>query len=449
MEGYLTNYCYNPIAGIPGTSLNVLGVWMSGTNAISDTWTSTIPANVLAYDDFCRTNPNIVSIFADPYPLVSQAFINSNSVPRYSIDSLHFNDPTNGNAAYQMVFGEFYRKFFGYNPFLIAGIFEPTTSWQSVSADNQGDLNIPGIAYGNGAGLTNVIGTNVTGLVLPVNSFYTITNGIIVTNAGVATIITSNSVSAGAFQMGNNTTSGLVAHNGNSVICFDGTYYPSQGKTNQYLISPSGSVWWVCNTNITSPLASLYGQMDSASGLQVMDTNGNMTPLTVVSSNFTATANTPGFIGNGSGLTNLPVPVETLQMASTTVTLGGNSATFFSTPGTAANTTASKNFMLIVTPPPFTISNWTFLAVGSTSMSNNWGFELYSNGVPDAQMFLTLLTNAVGAPTYSMTNDNTQFIHVTASQTVTNIQWTGMLTNFGATTGTLIVPSVKAKIYPF
>ena len=36
-----------------------------------------------------------------------------------------------------------------------------------------------------------------------------------------------------------------------------------------------------------------------------MDTNGNMTPLTVTSSNFTATANGPGFTGNGSGLTNL------------------------------------------------------------------------------------------------------------------------------------------------
>jgi len=79
--------------------------------------------------------------------------------------------------------------------------------------------------------------------------------------------------------------SGAGTHN--PIMLGDGTYYPNQNKTNQYIISPSGSFWWACNTNTPSAIADTSGNMHAANTSLTIDTNGLYNQVTnYVAANF-------------------------------------------------------------------------------------------------------------------------------------------------------------------
>jgi hypothetical protein len=118
MIASLTNFFYNPISGIPGCELEVLGSWQTWTNASVEAQNSATLAVLLAYDWFCATNKNVVAHYGDAMTLINQNQMDTNRVGASSLEGVHFNNPTNGTPAYAMAFGAWLKPYYGFNPYL-------------------------------------------------------------------------------------------------------------------------------------------------------------------------------------------------------------------------------------------------------------------------------------------------------------------------------------------
>ena len=113
-------------------------------------------------------------------------------------------------AARNMVYGEMYRKFYGYNPYLLPGVFEPIVGPLSVAADNAGNQNVPGSLSVGGTIFAN--GSGITAFSMTVNSnawnLVTATNGManfawrfnVLSNATPVNIWNSNGVAFVYYQ---------------------------------------------------------------------------------------------------------------------------------------------------------------------------------------------------------------------------------------------------------
>ena len=157
----ISNYFYLPFAKVAGYYLDVWDVWQVGTNSSSNvTWSLTIQTNIANYDLMAWTNRTWIRNVYPCSAVVPQFMLNSNNVPRYSTDSLHFADPTNGIAAYSSLAGLYISLV--NNPFTVPG--------QPLNTAQDGTL------------ITNLQSSALVGL-LPTN---TIPNGVLTTNGAAS-----------------------------------------------------------------------------------------------------------------------------------------------------------------------------------------------------------------------------------------------------------------------
>ena len=198
----------------------------------------------------------------------------------------------------------------------------------------------------------------------------------------------------------------------------------------------------VIASNIISAGNGFYGDATYESNFQataiVGQINGtNLSPII-----------TNGVSGPISGPNNR---INTISFASTSITIGGNNYTFFSTPGTAANATAFKNFHMLCINTPCTLSNFyaTFVASTALPVSTNYYYQIYTSSIggtfaADQQMLLCLQPN--GTLTYVGTNDSTQFIHLTPPGP---LLLTCMASNSSAGVATAGYPALDFGVYNY
>lgn len=179
VEGWLNNYWVTPLNCAAGTKLVVIGPWLSWTNTSGGGMTAAQFTQSLAFSWFCLTS--VPCIYVDEITLVNQNLMDTNRTGAASLEGIHFNNPTNGTAAYKMVYGQVYSKIYGGgNPYVVpyltpqTFVFPATTvNWTNVypSAvqvfiDNNGvtgtSIKRNGVQYYAGT-------TTLPSLVLPLN----------------------------------------------------------------------------------------------------------------------------------------------------------------------------------------------------------------------------------------------------------------------------------------
>jgi hypothetical protein len=166
---------------------------------------------------------------------------------------------------------------------------------QVFTFTSTGNLSVPGVISGNGFGLTNITGANVTGTVA--NATYAVTAGSTTTAGTVTTAAQPNITSVGTLTSlsvsGTVTAANITANTG--VFSGNGaglTNLPGGNVTgtvaNATYATSAGTVTTASQSNITS-----VGTLTS------LDVSGNITAANI-------TANTGVFAGNAAGLTNIP-----------------------------------------------------------------------------------------------------------------------------------------------
>ncbi len=118
----LTNAIIPMLLLDPRYEADVFNVFQTGTNAQAGNYPQTAAGltAIQTYNQCVATNRNLITHVYDRYAFCPQSFLTTNAVPRYSTLGLHFDDPTNGLAAYRVVnLGSFICEQTGQSPFTL------------------------------------------------------------------------------------------------------------------------------------------------------------------------------------------------------------------------------------------------------------------------------------------------------------------------------------------